>query len=218
MTDTRVRSRLDLTGKTITTYILYAVHEALTHCTEGDRVEVVTDALPAIDNDIRAWSHTTANPLVRVTEHGRTRRYVVENGPPHRTGHKLAAIVSDDGLLELLSPLGFALAAALDGHDVSLYFQGPAVRVLAPGYTAKLHGPGRPFSRFARDGLAEIGHLPPPDKLRQLQRLGAGLYACGPSMEHYKVDADNLAFDDVTIAAYLTFMEELDTADIHLVA
>ena len=78
----------------------------------------------------------------------------------------------------------------------------------------------RPFRvvRFPRDGLAKVGHLPPPDKLRQLQQLGARLYACGPSMEHYKVDADNLAFDNVIIAAYLTFMEQLDSADIHLVA
>lgn len=81
-----------------------------------------------------------------------------------------------------------------------------------------MHGPGRPFSRFPRDGLAKVGHLPPQDKLRQLQHLGARFYACGPSMEHYKVDPDHLATDDVTIAAYLTFMEQLDAADIHLVA
>lgn len=55
-------------------------------------------------------------------------------------------------------------------------------------------------------------------ELRQLQHLGARFYACGPSMEHYKVDPDHLAIDDVTISAYLTFMEQLDTADIHLVA
>lgn len=218
MTDTQVRSRLDLTGKTITTYILYTVHEALADGTEGERVEVLADALTAIDNDIRAWCRTTGNPLVEVTQHGRARRYLIEKGPPHHSDHKFAAIISDDGLFELLSPLGFALAAALDGHDVSLYFQGPAVRVLAPGYTAKMHGLGRPFSRFPRDGLAKVGHLPPPDKLRQLQQLGARLYACGPSMEHYKVDADNLAFDNVIIAAYLTFMEQLDSADIHLIA
>jgi predicted peroxiredoxin len=80
-----------------------------------------------------------------------------------------------------------------------------------------MHGLGRPFSRFPRDGLARVGHIPPQDKLRQLQRLGARLFACGPSMEHYKVDPTDLAFDDVTIAAYLTFMEQMDSADIHLV-
>ena len=101
---------------------------------------------------------------------------------------------------------------------MSLYFQGPAVRVLATGYRARMHGFGSPFSRFPRDGLAEIGHIPPQDKLRQLQRLGARLFACGPSMEHYKVDPADLALDDVTIAAYMTFMEQMDSADIHLVA
>lgn len=218
MTETEVRSRLDLTGKTITTYIVYAVHDALSALTEGDCVEAMTDALPAIDSDVRAWSRTTGNAVVEVTDHGHTRRYVIQKGAPRRTGRKFAAILSDDGLFELLSPLGFALAAALDGHDVSLFFQGPAVRVLAPGYTPRMHGLGRPFSRFPRDGLAKAGHLAPPDKLRQLQHLGARFFACGPSMEHYKVDPDHLAFDDVTVAAYLTFVDELDTADVHLVA
>lgn len=217
MTDTRHRTSLDLTGKTITTFVMYEVHEALAACREGERVEAITDVSSAIDNDLHTWSRTTGNSIVEVTEHGTTRRYVVEKGPPHQSEHQLAAIISDDGLFELLSPLGFALAAALEGHDVSLYFQGPAVRVLAPGFRAKMHGLGRPFSRFPRDGLAKVGHLPPQDKLRQLQHLGARLFACGPSMEHYKVDRTNLAFNDVTVAAYLTFMEQMDAADIHLV-
>jgi PPOX class probable F420-dependent enzyme len=33
-----------------------------------------------------------------------------------------------------------------------------------------------------------------------------------------KVDPTRLAFDDVAIAAYLTFMEQMDAADVHLVA
>lgn len=218
MVESRLRASLDLTGKTITTYILYEVDASLSGCPEGARIEVITDARPAIDNDLHAWSRATGNSLVEVTEHGATRRYVIEQGPPRRSDRRFAAILSDDGLFELLSPLGFALAAALEGHAVSLFFQGPAVRVLAPGFRAKMHGVGRPFSRFPRDGLAKVGHLPPEEKLGQLQRLGARLFACGPSMEHYRVDAANLAFDDVTIGAYLTFMEQMDAADVQLVA
>jgi predicted peroxiredoxin len=119
-------------------------------------------------------------------------------------------------LFELLAPLGFALAAALEGHDVSLYFQGPAVRVLTIGYVAKMHGLGRPFSRFPRAGLDKVGHIPPQAKLRQLQLLGAHIYACGPSMDHFKVAEADLAFDDVIVAEYLTFMEQMDQADIHV--
>ena len=218
MAATRTHDTLDLVGRTITTFVLYEVHEALADREEGSQIEAITDALPAIDSDMHAWSRATGNRLVEITEHGTTRRYVIEKGQPRPSGHKLAAIVSDDGLFELLSPLGFALAGALHGHDVSLFLQGPAVRVLAPGFQARMHGLGRPFSRFPRDGLARAGHLPPQDKLQQLQRLGARLFACGPSMEHYKVDPANLAFDDVTIAAYLTFMEQMESADIHLVA
>ncbi len=216
MTDPHTVLSLDLRGKTITTFILYEAHHALSEARVGERIEVVTDAFPAIDPDIAAWCRTTGNPLIDVTVDGETRRYIIENGPPKRSGHKLAAVISDDGLFELLSPLGFALASALEGDDVSLYFLGPAVRVLAEGYTAKMHGPGRPFSRFPRSALAKVGHLPPQDKINQLQELGAQLYACGPSMEHYKVDPSDLAFDDVIVSEYLTFMEQMHSADIHL--
>lgn len=207
---------LDLTGRTITTFIVYAIHEALIGLEVGERVEVITEPLPAIEADMGAWSRATGHAIVDRSDVRRGRRYVIEKGPPRRSGHKLAAIISDDGLFELLSPLGFALAAGLRGHDVSLYFQGPAVRVLAKGFTARMHGLGRPFSRFPRNGLHRVGHLPPQEKLAQLQELGARLFACGPSMDHYKVDPADLAFE-VTVAAYLTFMEQLDSADIHLV-
>ncbi len=207
---------LDLTGKTITTFVLYAIHQALGGVEIGERIEATTEALAAIDADMQAWSRATGNAIVHSVEDRHGRRYVIEKGQPKRSGRKLAAIISDDGLFELLSPLGFALAAGLEGHDVSLYFQGPAVRVLARGFTPKMHGLARPFSRFPRDGLAEVGHISPHDKLAQLHALGARFYACGPSMDHYKVDPADLAFD-VTVAAYVTFMEQLDTADIHLV-
>ena len=216
MTDAQVATSLDLRGKTITTFILYETNHALQELEARDRIEVVTDAFPAIDPDIAAWCRATGNRLVDVAADGETRRYAIEKGAARPPGHKLAAVVSDDGLFELLSPLGFALGAALEGDDVSLYFLGPAVRVLEHGYVAKMHGPGRPFSRFPRSGLAKVGHIPPQEKVTQLQELGARLFACGPSMQHYKVDPADLAFENVIICEYLTFMEQMHDADIHL--
>ncbi len=35
-------------------------------------------------------------------------------------------------------------------------------------------------------------------------------------MDHYKVDSSDLAFDDVIVSEYLTFMEQMHSADIHL--
>ncbi|MDH4277131.1 MAG: hypothetical protein OEZ14_03990 [Acidimicrobiia bacterium] len=128
MSDVETVASLDLRGKTITTFILYEAHHALQDTAVGDWIELVTDAFPAIDPDIAAWCRTTGNPLIDVVVDGDTRRYVIENGPQRRSGHKLAAVISDDGLFELLSPLGFALAAALEGDDVSIYFLGPATR------------------------------------------------------------------------------------------
>lgn len=135
---------------------------------------------------------------------------------PRRRGRRFAAVISNAGLEELLSPLAFALAAALEGVDVSQCFQGPAVRVLSRGFVDRLSGPNRPFSRFARTGLNAIGHLPAQQKIAQLQSLGAHIYVCGPSMEHFNPHPDDLAFNDVVIAEYLTFMEVMANADIHL--
>lgn len=216
MTNVEVTTSLDLRGKTITTFILYEANHALQELGERDRIEVVTDAFQAIAPDVAAWCRATGNRLVDVAADGETRRYVIEKGPPRTSRHKLAAVISDDGLFELLSPLGFALGAALQGDNVSLYFLGPAVRVLETGYVAKMHGPGRLFSRFPRSGLAKVGHIPPQEKLTQLQQLGALFFACGPSMQHYKVDPADLAFENVTICEYLTFMEQMHDADIHL--
>ncbi len=218
VTDLETRNPLDLRGRTITTFIAYEVHEAMSPLDEGDRVEVVTDAFTAIDTDLRAWCRATGNALVDSDITGATWRFTIEKGATRRSTRAFAAVIEDDGLFELLAPLGFALAAALEGHDVSLYFQGPAVKVLANGYVAKMHGLGRPFSRFPRVGLDKVGHIPPHAKLGQLQRLGAHIYACGPSMDHYKVAEADLAFEDVIVAEYLTFMEQMDQADIHVYA
>lgn len=212
--DTRVH--LDLRGRTITTFIAYEAHVALSKLDQGERIEVLTDAFEAIQTDLRAWCRVTGNRLVEAHLTSQSWRFTIEKGAERRSNRTYAAVIQDDGLLELLSPLGFALAAALEGHDVVLYFQGPGVKVLKRGYSAKMHGIFRPFSRFPRAELDKVGHIPPQAKIHQLQSLGGRIYACGPSMAHFKVVPTDLAFDDVTVSEYLTFMEEMDHADIHV--
>lgn len=207
---------LDMRGKTITTFIAYQSAGRLAGLADGEALELLTDASDDIDNDIRAWCRAVGHELVSAQRTGDFSTYVIKKTPARPPARRLAAVVSDPGLEELLSPLGFALAAALEGADVSLYFQGPAVRVLAKGFTEKLHGPARPFSRIARAGLTRAGHVPAQEKIRQLQALGAHLFACGPSMRHFKVAKSDLAFADVTAAEYLTFMETMARADIQL--
>jgi len=207
---------LDMRGKTITTFIAYQAAGQLAALADGQTLELITDAGEDIDNDIRAWCQAVGQELVSAGSTDGTSTYVIRKPPARRAGPRLAAVISDPGLQELLSPLGFALAAALEGAEVSLYFQGPAVRVLAKGFTEKLHGPARPFSRFARAGLTRAGHVPAQQKIGQLQALGAHLFACGPSMRHFKVAKSDLAFPGVTVAEYLTFMGTMARADIHL--
>lgn len=60
--------------------------------------------------------------------------------------------------------------------------------------------------------------MAPTEKLRQLQVLGGRLYACGPSLQHFRVDPRRLAFDAVIVCEYLTFMEIMQQADVQLYA
>ena len=143
-------------------------------------------------------------------------RVRVEKGPGKSNEHRVAIVVSRDGLLELLSPLGFALGAAQGGARVSVYLQGPAVHVLRPGFSPTLPWPMRPFSVFARPRIEASGHVAAIEKLRQLQKLGGRVYACAPSMDRFGVDPGNLLLEDVTACEYLTFMEVMQEADVQL--
>jgi predicted peroxiredoxin/TusA-related sulfurtransferase len=213
---TTTRTSLDMRGKTITTFIAYETLRQLADLADGESLELVTDASEEMDNDLRAWCRTREQELTAAGRTDGSQQYLITKRPLRPSGKRYAAVISDAGLEELLSPLAFALAAALEGSDVSLYFQGPAVRVLANGFTERLHGPGRPFSRIARAGLARAGHIPAQEKLRQLQALGGHLYACAGSMRHFKVAKTDLAFNDVIVAEYLTFMETMARADINV--
>lgn len=209
---------LDVHGKSITTYIAFHAAEALGSMADGSVLELQTDSTEAIDNDVRAWCRVTGNRLISAENGLGGICFRIEKHAVEKRRRSAALVISDPGLEELLSPLGFALAAALEGVEVSIYFQGPAVRILAKGFKAKLHGPSRPFSLFARRGLEKAGHVSPQGKIAELQTLGAHLYVCGPSMEHFRVSKDDLVYDGVTVAEYLTFMEVMERAEIHMFA
>jgi predicted peroxiredoxin len=207
---------MDLQSLTITTAIAYAIHEALEPLDVGDPVEVYIGAAPALIPDLETWARQRGHRL-EVIEGGATgSRLRFTKGHAERSERRVAIVVSDAGLEDLLSPLGFALAAALEGAAVSVYLQGPAVRVLRPGWSATLPWPMRPFTRFARQGLEAAGHVAAIEKLRQLRSLGGRVYACGPSLAHFGVDPHELALPDVTVCEYLTFMAVMQEADVQL--
>jgi predicted peroxiredoxin len=39
-----------------------------------------------------------------------------------------------------------------------------------------------------------VGHIGPQEKLAELRELGARIYVCGPSMEHFRVREEDLIF------------------------
>jgi len=209
---------LDRRGRTITTFVVFDVAAELQAMREGDVLELLTDDFEPFTRDVAAWCDAAGHTLISTESTTDGLRFLIEKGPASTTDASLAVVISSDGLEELLSPLGFALAGALEGMAVHVYVQGPAVRVLTRDFRPKLHGWARPFTRFAASGLSAAGHLPAQDKLRQLRSLGAQIYLCGPSMQHFKVKPDDLIFDDLPLVEYLSFMVVMREADVHLYA
>lgn len=207
---------LDRRGKTISTFVVFDVVAQLDALEEGAVLELVTDDYGPLRRDVTAWCETVGHVLLASDKVAEGWRFLIKKRPPTAKDTKLAMVLSPAGLEELLSPLGFALAAALEGIDVSLYVQGPAVRVLERGFRPKLKGWARPFSRFAAAQMAASGHIAAPDKFRQLHDLGAHIYMCGPSMEHFKVNRADLILEEIAIVEYLTFMAVMEDADIQL--
>ena len=207
---------VDRRNKTISTYVVFDLAAQLQELEVGDRVELLIDDFEPITRDIATWCEATGHRLLdsTTTPHGRS--LTIERGSPRKNGSSLAMVISADGLEELLSPLGFALAAALEGMDVNLFFQGPAVRVLATGFRPRLRGWARPFSRFAAASMSRTGHIPAQQKLRQLVSLGASIYMCAPSMQHFKVRTEDLIFAELPQVEYLTFMHVMARSDVQL--
>ena len=207
---------LDRRGKTISTFVIYEALPTLEAMYEGDVLELFTDDYEPLRRDITTWCEVTGHVLLETEPTAVGRRFLIEKRTPKTKDTSLAMILSPDGLEELLSPLGFALAAALEGIAVSIYMQGPAVRVLSKSYRPRLKGWARPFSRFAASQMTASGHIPAQEKLTQLRSLGGEIYLCGPSMQAFKVGPEDLIFDDVPMVEYLTFMSIMEDADIQL--
>ena len=207
------RRQVDLRGLTITTAIVFAGQEELAGLAVGDELELLVEPFPAIVPDLEAWCRATGHELVETLRESESWRLRLRKGEPRRNGHRVAVVVSEDGLEELLSPLGFALAAALGGAQVALYLQGPAVRVLAPGFRpalARAHtavqplrpsGAGEGGARGANGEVAAAaGARRPPVRLRPL----ASALPRRPAA--------------VRVCEYLTFMEIMQQADVQLYA
>ena len=115
---------LDRRGKTITTFVVFDAAAELETMNEGEVLELFTDDFEPFEKDIAAWCQATGQVLLSSEKAETGLRFLIERRTPKTKDTRLAMIISADGLEELLSPLGFALGAALEGIDVSLYFQG----------------------------------------------------------------------------------------------
>jgi predicted peroxiredoxin/TusA-related sulfurtransferase len=210
-----VKVGIDVRGKTVTAYIISEIRRSLDKMEVGEVLEVVTERFAAIEPDLRTWCRMTSQPLRGVEKAATFERYYIEKAPMPVLRKKVAMVISDAGLEELLSPLGLAMSAALAGADVHLYFQGPAVHVLEKGFKPKLSGGLRSwFSGFARKALEQMGQSHPHVKLSRLLQLGAHIYVCGPSLDYFGVDPKDFAFSGILISEYPTFIEQMLSANV----
>ncbi len=203
------KHHLDLRGNGLTTDIVARAINRLDAMSAGEALALRVDAGEAVDNDLRAWCAATGNHLLDVEERGDTRLYVIEKGVPVTVVHKLALVISSPDHGHLEAPLSLALAAALEGVGVSIFFEGPAISILTTGF----RGSRKRFwssRKAARDEAV--------DRLRQIHDLGGDLYACERALRDHHVGADDFAFDRVIHAEYLTFLPVMEEADIQLLA
>lgn len=206
---------IDFSGKQISGFIIFKISEKFLDLKINDAIRIKTDNYKAIQSDLIAWSNMTGNKVILIDKNENNLTFeITKFVEKQKNGKKYSIIISDKGLEELLSPLGFSVGAALCGYQVNIYFQGPAVKVLEKGFKEKLKGFNSIFSGFARNGLAKIGHSPAQDKLRILEKYGAKFYVCQPSMDHFGLKEQNIAFSNIVICEYFTFLEVLDKSDI----
>jgi predicted peroxiredoxin len=223
--DEEVEASLDVRGdnKTVSIYILEKLCVLVDSRLPGESIDLATDSYTGLASDIHAWGRMTGHSVRQLDGQSGYDRYIIKKNDQvdeqaNITKKKVAIIISQDGLLDLISPLGFALGAATAGMDVALYFQGSGVRVLKKGFKGRYKTglSALLFSGLARNGMAAIGHAPPAEKLEQLKRLGAKIYVCHPSLDHFGVKVESIAFPGVILAEYLTFLEEMSDATVKL--
>ncbi len=212
----RIQTSIDAKGKIVTPFILYKVVKAFDTIELGNSIEIHTDIFEGIENDIKSWCQMTGNTLLLSEQKEGFHKYLIRKEKVKENDKQLTMVISNSGFEELLSPLGFALSAALSGIDVTIYFQGPAVRVLKKGFKEKLQGFNRIFSGFARKGAVKTGHIAAQDKLRQLKELGAKFLICHASMDYFKVSKGDLIFEDIVLAEYFTLIKAMGNSNIQV--
>lgn len=201
---------LDLRGTGLTTEIVARAINRLDAMSPGEALSIQVDAGEAIDNDLRSWCEATGNHLVRVEDVGDSRIYVIEKGVSMTVVHRLALVVSSSAHDHLEAPLSLSLAAALEGVDVSIFFEGPAVCLLT---AAPAQGARRWLRRSRSRALSEAH-----DRLHQIHDLGGHLYASERALGEFDLSAAELAFERIIHAEYLTFLPVMEEADIQLLA
>lgn len=207
---------LPYTGKTVATFVVRDVAAKLSPLSPGERLTIQVEPVGYLLKDLESWCDLSGNRMVFCEVADGFATVVLEKGGGSAVAEKrLAIILSSDDLLELLSPLGFALAAQLSGMQVSIYFQGDAVKVLRKGFRAQAKAAVL-FSRTIEDGLNGIGHIPPQDKIRELVELGARLYVCGPSLDNAKIPLAELCTDELVVCEYFTFLIAMKDATMHM--
>ena len=98
-TTTTARPRLDRTGRTITTFVVFDVAAELRGMAEGDVLELVTDDFEPFESDIRAWCESTGHVLIGSEAIGESRRFLIEKGSILPNDKACALVISAAGFL-----------------------------------------------------------------------------------------------------------------------
>jgi TusA-related sulfurtransferase len=87
MATVSARQRLELRGKTITTFIAYEAAATLREMQAGETLELVTEDQEAIKRDLDAWCRAVGHSVVSAESEGGQARFLIEKGAPREQAH-----------------------------------------------------------------------------------------------------------------------------------
>lgn len=200
--------------------VAYEVIRALRGLDVGSAVELITRDDKGLLNDLGIWCRAAGHELADVRPGGGDARVLIRKGEPVHSDKRMTVVMSTANLEHAVYPLDKALAGAVLGMNVSMVFEGAAVRLLKRGYRPRLSGlAGRAFTGMVERVMRrEIGWPLPQESILILEDLGARFYVCSPSMVGYGVREQDLIIGEYTPGAVVAWADLLARSDVQILS
>ncbi|KAG4422808.1 hypothetical protein IFR04_004030 [Cadophora malorum] len=184
-----------------------------------DMIELAIKNNKGIFHDICLWCERTGNPLITSehTSEDEDIHCIIQKGERRSSDQKMVVVMSSANLEVIVEVLEKAIGGCVLGMDVSLFFEGTGVRLLQNGYRARCPGIFGGFRTNKIEGeCRRVGKLLPRDAIGMLEELGANFFVCGPSLEIYGVDEEEVSVAKYEVVSGVRLTDLLTQSDVNL--